>query len=429
LVNKIRIAQISVLSTLLLLAAGVRAQETKGQPSSRDSNISIFGYNSSADFRAFDPQYRTKINKYKDELEQLRQEMFRQASAGRKTPCCRQIFVEANWLIHYTARYDRIEQRLRDLKAMLAQPKDPADSKEQSPVDGSYCPCTQEWFYKLDTCCDRLVVMQYFDARPKYSLKFLDKINSPDKFRAYMDRLLPADIRQTGEDTRFELNLGGTDLLRLILGSLPSGYKFHLALKDTLIDYLDNKWQDPKTGFWGGWYKTTDGIHKTADMSVTFHIVHYREGKVRHWPQILQTVFAMKEGQWPNGWLQEGRMSDHHNYDVVTLFHYGWLYMTPEQKAQAKIEIRKMLDFCLTQSLRPDGSFHLNDEGTIGESFEFPCLFLYEIGYFHKENRYWTSEEFPQAREVARRIAAKIKALKLDDPETQVARMIVESAD
>ena len=414
---------------LFIPLTDAHAQQSDPTPKTRAEKRAVFGYNTSADFRAFDPQYRTKINKYKDEIEALRQEMFRQASAGRKTPCCRQIFVEAQWLILYTAQYDKIEQRLTDLRTMLAQPSDPADSKEQSPIDGSFTPCAQEWFYKLDSCCDRLVVMQYQGTTPKYPLRFLDKINSPTRLRSYLDRLLIADIPKTGEDTRFELNIGGTDLTRLILGELPSGYHFDPALKPALLDYLDNRWQDSVTGFWGGWYKTPTGIRKTADISTTFHIIHYRKGKVKHWPQIIHTLFAMKDLEWPNGWLQEGKMSDHHNYDVVTLFHYGWASMSKAQRIQAKVEIRKMLDFCLSQSLRPDGSFNLNDEGTIGESFEFPCLFLYEIGFFNKENRFWTTEEFPQAKEIAQRIAAKIKALNLADPESQVAQLIVESAD
>ncbi len=157
--------------------------------------------------------------------------------------------------------------------------------------------------------------------------------------------------------------------------------------------------------------------------------ITYRDGKVKHWPEIIATTLAMKDLEWPYGWMQEGQMSDHHNYDVVTLFHYGWSVMTAEQKAAARTEIRKMLDFCLTKSLKPDGSFNLGDEGTIGESFEFPCLFLYEIGFFNKDQRYWTSEEFPKAKEIARRIAHKIRELKLEDPETQVAQLIVETAD
>ena len=57
------------------------------------------------------------------------------------------------------------------------------------------------------------------------------------------------------------------------------------------------------------------------------------------------------------------------------------------------------------------------------------CLFLHEIDFFNKENRYWTTENFPQARAIAKRIAAKLKALKLDDSESQVAQLIVESTD
>src|SRR5258708_28077645 len=78
-----------------------------------------FGYDVRADFLAFDPQYRDRINKYKDELDRLQQEMTNQARAGRKTTCLRQIFVEAHWLVYYTANYEKIDKRINDLRDML----------------------------------------------------------------------------------------------------------------------------------------------------------------------------------------------------------------------------------------------------------------------------------------------------------------------
>jgi hypothetical protein len=319
---------------------------------------------------------------------------------------------------------------MSDLRAMLALPADPTEPPGQSPEDGSFSPCNRLWFYKLDAACDKLVVMQYTGEKPRYPLRFLDRINSPKAYRAYMDRLLVSDVRHTGEDTRFEENLAGTDLVRLILGTLPSGYTFDPRLKATVLDYLDNKWQDPETGFWGCWYRTSTGsIRKAADLSMTFHIIHYRSGHVHRWKQILETTFAMKDLQWPYGWLQEGSMSDHHNYDVASIFHYGWDQMTPDQRNAARVDIQSMLDHCLKDSLRPDGSFNLADEGTIGESFEFPCLFLYEVGFFNKQNRFWTTQSFPEAHAIAERIDQKITDLKLDDPESQVAQLIVETAD
>src|SRR5579871_194102 len=86
-------------------------QKTPPQPLTRSEAWSVFGYDPTPDFRTYDPQYRTKINQYKDEMERLRQEMYRQAKAGRKTPCARQIYVEAQWLVQYTADFDRIEKR------------------------------------------------------------------------------------------------------------------------------------------------------------------------------------------------------------------------------------------------------------------------------------------------------------------------------
>src|SRR5689334_8039943 len=86
----------------------------------RREKMALFGYDSTADYRAFNPSHRDRINEYKKELERLRQEVFAKAERGRKTPCSRQILVEAHWLIHYTADYNRIERRLKDLREMLA---------------------------------------------------------------------------------------------------------------------------------------------------------------------------------------------------------------------------------------------------------------------------------------------------------------------
>jgi len=399
------------------------------QTSTRSEAWGVYGYDPSSDFRSFAPDYRDRINRYKDEIEKLRHEVYDQAKRGRKTKACRQILVEAHWLTQYTADFVKIEKRIADLKEMLAKPADPSDADKQSPDDGSFNRYAQEWFYKVDSACDKLVVMQFMETKPAYPLRFLDRINSPEKLRSYLDSRLISDVRKTGVDTRFELNLCGSDLVRLITGSLPSGYQFHPKLKDVMLDYLDNRWQDPKTGFWGCWYQTPSGIRKTADMSNTFHIVHYREGQVKHWPEIIKTLLAMRNLEWPYGWLQEGRMSDHHNYDIAALFHYGWASMSKDQRVIASREIERMMAFCLKESLRPDGSFNLNDELTIGESFQFPVLFLYEIGYFNKENRFWTKREFPEAKAVADRIAKKIKELKLDDPESQTALLILQHPD
>jgi hypothetical protein len=39
---------------------------------------------------------------------------------------------------------------------------------------------------------------------------------------------------------------------------------------------------------------------------------------------MMSTLIAMKDNEYPFGWLEEGVPSNHHNYDVVRLFRVGW---------------------------------------------------------------------------------------------------------
>ena len=43
-------------------------------------------------------------------------------------------------------------------------------------------------------------------------MKLLEKINSPEKLREYLDSVLVSDIRKTGIDTRYELRRRGDEI-------------------------------------------------------------------------------------------------------------------------------------------------------------------------------------------------------------------------
>jgi hypothetical protein len=399
-----------------LAAHSVAADQTNFSSSARGQSRNIFGYDPTPDFLAFDSQYRQKHGKYADELRELQLELARQAAKGRATPCSRQIFLEARWLVFYSAQWDRIERRLRDLREMLGRPSDPSDSREQIEADGSYDHCSETWFLKLDATIEEIEAR---DEKPKYPLKLLDRINSPEKLRAYLDSLLISDVRTNGMDNRFELNIAITAIERFIVGHVGHVYDFHPALKQALFDYQDKVWQDPQSGYFGGWYRLADGaIRKTADLSVTFHIASYRRNNLKHIPEMMRTTLAFKDQEYPFGWLEEGRPSNHHNYDVVRLFRIGWPQMNAEQRELARIQFRKMMNFCLKDTLNPDGSFKMMDEDTIGSSFLFPVSLLNELGYFRPSLRFWTRESFPNAMNVADRIEQRIESMGLSDTES-----------
>ena len=391
-------------------------------PGARGESRNRFGYDTAPDFLAFDPEYRRKHHAAHEALRRLQLELARQAGQGRATPCARQIFLEARWLVYYSADWGRIEGRLEALREMLARVADPPDAREQVQADGSYDHCSQSWFLKLDSTIEEIEDRASRGERPKFPLRLLDRINSPEKLRSYLDSLLISDVRHTGLDNRFELNIAISALIRLITGDLGPIYPFHPQLRAALFDYLDNRWQDPKTGYYGGWYQRSDGtIRKTADLSITFHIVSYRRKGSARIREMMATTLACKDEEYPFGWREERRPSNHHHYDVVRLFRIGWPRMDEAQRDQARAAMREMLDFCLNESMNTDGSFKLLDEDTLGSSFLFPVSLLDELGYFRWTMRFWTWDSYPGSLKVAQRIERKIQSLGLTDPESRKA--------
>ncbi len=75
-----------------------------------------------------------------------------------------------------------------------------------------------------------------------------------------------------------------------------------------------------------------------------------------------------------------------------------------------------MLDWSLTKSLQPDGSFKVSDlDDTEGDAYRYGVWFLQETGYFQRSGRFWTDQNFPDAKVVHERIEAKLKATGLKD--------------
>jgi len=151
-------------------ASAQRASAAATRAESRD----LFGYDPTPDFIAFDPQFRQRHAKYVDELRELQLELARQTGQGRATPCSRQIFLEARWLVFYSAHWDRMARRLRELRELLARPADPPDAREQLEADGSYDHCSEAWFLKLDSTIEEVEDRGARGEKPKFPLKLLD---------------------------------------------------------------------------------------------------------------------------------------------------------------------------------------------------------------------------------------------------------------
>ena len=106
----------------------------------------------------------------------------------------------------------------------------------------------------------------------------------------------------------------------------------------------------------------------------------------------------MKDKSYPQGRLENGKMTDHNNYDVVELFYRGWSRMRPDQRQRASESVGKMLEWSLAESISPEGQVTKPDKGDMApDSYYFAVAFLDTIGFFDRRNRFWTDRPFPGA--------------------------------
>src|SRR5882672_9819127 len=115
-----KLAGLLVCSLGFGFCAGAADANTNRAPpmssTARGQSRSVYGYDPTADFLAFDPEYRQKHSRYARDLRELQLELARQAAKGRATPCSRQLFLEARWLVFCSAHWDKMERRLQDLR-------------------------------------------------------------------------------------------------------------------------------------------------------------------------------------------------------------------------------------------------------------------------------------------------------------------------
>jgi hypothetical protein len=365
-----------------------------------------------ADMVAFNPNYRQLIAQRRPILELLAKRVYTQEAEGHKVTCSYEILTETRWLMGYTADFSRIDQDLTALKESLAHPEREALAEEEDPKDGSWGGCYTEWFERLDSSYDMLQMEKKRGIALKYRFSLLDRINSPEKLRAYFASITTSDVAHTGRDNRKELNFAYVDLIRLIDAGEPAGYYWNPKLKQILMDLTLNVYRNTNTGWWGETYIHNGKREYVDDLSITFHIVQSLGGDVPLKDRLATTLFAVTDADYPVGWMDHGVQSNHNNMDVIVLMRESWKSMSPAQRQRGTEEIRRMLHWCLTKSLQPDGSFRVSPGGdeSIEEVQHFGVGFLARIGYFDKTKRFWTDEDFPAADANRHRILAFIEA-------------------
>jgi hypothetical protein len=362
------------------------------------------------EFIAFDPHYKEERAERIAKLRTLYATVRDREAANQSTSCSHQILWELKALVMTTADFKIIDERIADLENSLAHPDQETAANQQDPQDGSWGRCFSEWYCKLDASTDDLMKFSNKHHRIQIQPRLLDRINSPERLTAYLTSVSVSDIPRTGIDHLAEFNLSLGNLTRLILRDRPFGYAWDPRLHATLRHLL-YRLRNPATGWWGERYVRDGHIVFVDDLSTTFHIVTYLHGNVPDMPRVIDTSLAVKDLDFPVGWLFKGQYWNHNNMDVVAIFKAGWPHASPTQKQAMTTEIEKMLHWCLTESLQPDGSFKpVIADGSLEEGEYYATAFLARIGFFDKKERFWTDRNFPEAAAIREKIIAYVLA-------------------
>jgi hypothetical protein len=385
-----RVAAVLLLSLALATPARVTAQT--GSPAG-------FHSMTDQDFAAFDPRYREARQQRIGEALKLGRAVIAAEANGVRNTCAHQILFEIEALLTTTAHFDQVDARLADLRQALGAP-----SEDHPDASGMWGACYEAWYLKLYATFDRLEG-DTSDVSPPHPLPaFLAPVGTPARLRARLDGLATSNVRTTGVDHAREFNETLSTLMQMILRGRPQNYQVDPSLRQALLERIA-AYQDPQTGFWGERYRRGGDLIFADDLSITFHIVSYLGGDVRRMPRLLDTLLSTKDAEYPDGWLMFGQYWNHNDMDVVMLFRYAWPTASPTQRARMSAEIQKMLDWCLTQSLQPDGSFKFNvADGSIEDAEYYGASFLDRIGFFDRSKRFWTDQDFPQAAAIRARI-------------------------
>ena len=281
---------------------------------------------------------------YRPELSRLQAKMQDRMAAGENLSCSAQIFDEAHWLVNFTDRKADVEQRIADLRESLKE-KDQTFATRQDPRDGSFGPCHQSWIWRFDSSVDPLKELAKQGKRPPVPLKIWEPVDTPEKITALMRGLLISDTAG-GHNKRKELNMAITGLGQLLwLDYTEAVFPEHLdrdALAGALTRFVDEEWQVPETGYWGAWYRDGETVYKTNDLSMTFHIVSYRNGDVRHHDRIARTTFGIRNVEYPYGWDTGGTQNNHHAYDVARIINLVWDQLDTTSRARANAALYLM---------------------------------------------------------------------------------------
>ena len=383
-----------------------------------------------AQFCVFDSDYVAQQKTYAAKLAPLQDKLIAAQQTGNSMAASDQQMIECKWLLQYTADWKTLDQKLAGFASSLSNP-DQAWAEKQVASDGSWGPCYDQWFLKVDAMIDAVNTLADEGKAPEYPLAFLEPISTPDKMTAWLDGQKTSRIFADGLDRRDALGAVTAALSQMCFKSeIRDYFKTNVKGFDLTDDYISaykswlDDWQDGQSGYWGGWFDTTDqGVLKSSDLSLTFHNISYQHGKVDLWTQIFNTTLAIRDDAYPFGWKHNGDFNNHNNYDVTKIFDLGWSKVDGATQDAASKDIALVLDWCLTKSMTPDGGF-IDDPtfyNSVGAAYYYGVSFLDQAGYFATTAPFWTDKPFPDGPALCCKIQKKIKSEGLDDDEAKAA--------
>ncbi len=351
-----------------------------------------------------------RLKQFNSSLKPLVKEINRNQEDGIAMTYSMHIYREIRWLLNFTPDTSATRLRIEDLRQSLSQPATQKLASEQQPSDGSWGFGINVWYLKLYYSVDHLED----SLHPRYPLNFLDRINSPEKLKAQLNSALYDDFTKTRVFNREELDETFSAIARLLHKSKLKAYIFHPQLDSALKDYVKN-WQNLSTGCWGQWMVDRKGnIWKMDDVGITFHVISDFHGQVEHKDLIAKRLLQLDDLDFPAGIKFDGHFENHLNWDAVKIFRYAWPYLDTATREKVRIEISRMLNWCLTNSYQPDGSFKISDlDDTMEDAYRYGVAFLSETGFFEIKNRFWTNQNFPDAKSVQNKIEAKLMSIGL----------------
>jgi hypothetical protein len=362
-------------------------------------------------------------------LKPMLQEIGVRQASGEGMQYSMHIYREIRWLMNFTPDLPTTRARIADLQISLSQHAQQQMAAEQQPADGSWGWGLSVWYLKLYYSVDE--ALEYLQGQePRYPLSFLDRINSPEKITAHLNSVLYNDFTKTGVFNREELDETFSALARLFLGHKKIGYTFHPQLKEALQNFV-KFWQNPVTGCWGQWLLDRQGrVWKMDDMGMTFHVISDSHGEVDHLDLIAKRLLQLTNINFPAGILFDGHYENHLNWDAVKIFRYAWPKLDSTTHQQIRDEIARMLKWCLGKSYLPDGSFKVSElDDTMGDAYYYGVTFLVETGFFRRQDRFWTDQDFPEATAIHDHIKTRLKSMGFNDPKLKDAYETLVTAE